>query len=147
MQELKLTYFGHIMRRHDLLEKRMLGRIEGKEWGRQRTRWIDCIKKATNLSIQEFYKTEDNGLRLYVGSGRVENYWTTEQQHSIIRIEWDHGFDVADAEQKRSKNILLMFLVATLHRIHVSLNIMGYTFLSNRRGWWLKCILIHSFTT
>ena len=40
MQQLKLQYFGHLMRRADSLEKTlMLGKIEGRRrWGRQRMR-------------------------------------------------------------------------------------------------------------
>ena len=38
----KLQYFGHMMRRTDLLEKTlMLGKIEGRRRGQQRTRWLD----------------------------------------------------------------------------------------------------------
>ena len=43
MLKLKLQYFGHLMRRADLLEKTlMLGKIEGrKRKGQQRMRWLD----------------------------------------------------------------------------------------------------------
>ena len=43
MLELKLQYFGHLMRRVDSLEKTlMLGRIRGRRRrGRQRMRWLD----------------------------------------------------------------------------------------------------------
>ena len=42
MFKLKLQYFGHLMRRADLLEKTlMLGRIEGgRKKGQQRMRWL-----------------------------------------------------------------------------------------------------------
>ena len=45
MWKLKLQYFGHLMRRVDLLEKTlMLGKIEGRRRrGRQRKRWLDGI--------------------------------------------------------------------------------------------------------
>ena len=44
MLELKLQYFGHLMRRTDSLEKiLMLGKIEGGRRGRQRMRWSDGI--------------------------------------------------------------------------------------------------------
>ena len=41
--ELKLQYFGHLMRRTDSLEKTlMLGKIEGRRrMGHQRMRWLD----------------------------------------------------------------------------------------------------------
>ena len=43
MLKLKLQYFGHLMRRADLLEKiLMLGKIEGRRRrGQQRMRWLD----------------------------------------------------------------------------------------------------------
>ena len=43
MLKLKLQYFGHLMRRVDLLEKTlMLGRIGGRRRrGQQRMRWLD----------------------------------------------------------------------------------------------------------
>ena len=45
MLNLKLQYFGHLMRRADSLEKTlMLGKIEGRgRRGPQRMRWLDGI--------------------------------------------------------------------------------------------------------
>ena len=45
MLKLKLQYFGHLIRRADLLKKTlMLGKIEGKRRrGQQRMRWLDGI--------------------------------------------------------------------------------------------------------
>ena len=53
LMKLKLQYFGHLMRRADLLEKTlMLGKIEGRRRrGRQRIRWLDGI---TDLMGHEF---------------------------------------------------------------------------------------------
>ena len=47
MLKLKLQYFGHLMGRTNSLEKTlMLGKTEGRRRrGRQRTRWLDGIKK------------------------------------------------------------------------------------------------------
>ena len=46
--KLKLQYFGHLMRRADLLEKTlMLGKIEGRRrGGRQRMRCLDGITNS-----------------------------------------------------------------------------------------------------
>ena len=42
MLNLKLQYFGHLMKRTDSLEKTlMLGKIKGRRRGRQRMRWLD----------------------------------------------------------------------------------------------------------
>ena len=45
MLKLKLQYFGHLMRRADLLEKTlMLGKMKGRRrWEQQRMRWFDGI--------------------------------------------------------------------------------------------------------
>ena len=48
MLELKLQYFGHLMRRVDSLEKTlMLGGIRG----RQRLRWLDGITDSMDMSL------------------------------------------------------------------------------------------------
>ena len=55
MLKLKLQYFGHLMRRADLLEKTlMLGKIEGKRRrGRQRMRWLDVITDLVDMSLSK----------------------------------------------------------------------------------------------
>ena len=55
MLNLKLQYFGHLMRRVDLLEKTlMLGGIGGRRRrGRQRMRWLDDITDLMNMSLSK----------------------------------------------------------------------------------------------
>ena len=49
---LKLQYFGHLMRRTDSFEKTlMLGKIEGGRRGRQRLRWLDGITDSMDMSL------------------------------------------------------------------------------------------------
>ena len=51
MLKLKLQYFGHLMRRADSLEKTlMLGNIEGRRRGHQRTKWFDGITDSMDMS-------------------------------------------------------------------------------------------------
>ena len=53
--KLKLQYFGHLMRRVDLLEKTlMLGGIgDRRKRGRQRMRWLDGITDLKDVSLSE----------------------------------------------------------------------------------------------
>ena len=55
MLRLKLQYFGHLMRRVDLLEKTlMLGGMGGRRRrGRQRMRWLDGITDLMHMSLGE----------------------------------------------------------------------------------------------
>ena len=55
MLKLKLQYFGHLIRRVDLLEKTlMLGGIGGRRRrGRQRMRWLDAIIDSMHVSLSE----------------------------------------------------------------------------------------------
>ena len=53
MLKLKLQYFGHLRRRVDSLERRlMLGGIVGRRRrGRQRVRWLDGITSLMDMSL------------------------------------------------------------------------------------------------
>ena len=55
MLNLKLQYFGHLMRRVESLEKTlMLGGIGGRRRrGRQRMRWLDGITDSMEMSLSE----------------------------------------------------------------------------------------------
>ena len=58
MLNLKLQYFGCLMRRTDLIEKMlMLGEIEGgRRRGRQRTRWLDDNTDLMGMSLSKLWE-------------------------------------------------------------------------------------------
>ena len=89
MLKLKLQYFGHLMRRDDLLEKiLMMGNIKGRrrrDW--QRLKWLDNITNSMDLNqrkLQEIIKGREAWSAAVPWGWRVRHDLAATEQTAMI---------------------------------------------------------------
>ena len=92
--ELKLQYFGHLMRRVDSLEKTlMLGGIVGRRRrGWQRMRWLDGITSSMDMSLRELRELVMDRVAwraVIIGSQSVRHDWATELNWTELNVLLD----------------------------------------------------------
>ena len=74
---LKLQYFGHLMQRADSLEKTMiLGKIEGRRRGLQRTRWLDSTTNSMDMNLSKLQDTVKDRTAWHAEVPGVTKSWT-----------------------------------------------------------------------
>ena len=93
MLKLKFQYFGHLMRRVDLLKKPlMLGKIEGKRRrGRQRMRWLDDITNSMHMNLRNLREIVKDKEGWHAMVNEVAKNWTLLSNWTTATTTWNYS--------------------------------------------------------